>query len=512
MLPELGGQFLRFGFELILTTAGIIWLDPASAPLALLAAAFSFGLPLLANPLLIERDLRVRTHAGALSRFYLDALLGLVAVRAHGAERAIRSEHENLLVEWTRSSFSLQRTAVGVATVQSFVGFGIVAWLLFAHLGRASETGAVLLLVYWALNLPVLGQEMAALVRQYPEQRSLTLRLLEPLGAPERDEASRPCASKPNQGDPIRDSVLECGSPLPLLSAADVESARGLAQSKTSRSCERFEETTGPVAVRIENVTVRAGGHTILEDVDVGIKAGSHVAIVGPSGAGKSSLAGLLLGWHRPASGRVLVDGESLDAPQLDDLRRQTAWVDPTVHLWNRSLVDNLNYGTHGGLAQPIGWVIEQTDLMKLIETLPGGMQTPLGEGGALVSGGEGQRLRLGRAMLRPGIRLVILDEPFRGLDRDRRRQLLGRVRQLWSEATLLCITHDVRETLAFDRVLVIERGRLVEDGDPADLANRAVSRYRAMLEAEDAVREGLWSNEVWRRLRLEDGRLAENA
>jgi len=512
LLPELGGQFLRFSFELVLTTAGIVWLDPASAPLALLAAVFSLGLPLLANPLLTERDLRIRTHAGALSRFYLDALLGLVAVRAHGAERSIRSEHENLLVEWARASFNLQRMAIGVEAAQSFVGFGLAAWLLFAHLGRTSEAGSVLLLVYWALNLPMLGQEIAVLVRQYPEQRSLTLRLFEPLGAAERDEASPSCAPEPNQGGPCRDSVLECGSPLPLLSAADAESARGLAQSKTWRSCERFEGMIGPVAIHFENVTVRAAGHVILEDINLTIEPGLHVAIVGPSGAGKSSLVGLLLGWHRPAIGRVLVDGDALDGHRLDQLRRETAWVDPTVQLWNRSLVDNLRYGIHGGLAQPIGWVIEQADLLKLIETLPGGMQTPLGEGGALVSGGEGQRIRLGRALLRPGIRLVILDEPFRGLDRERRRQLLARVRTLWSEATLLCITHDVRETLPFDRVLVIERGGIVEDGEPAHLANRPVSRYRAMLEAEDGVREGLWSSEVWRRLWLEGGRLTEKA
>ncbi len=181
------------------------------------------------------------------------------------------------------------------------------------------------------------------------------------------------------------------------------------------------------------------------------------------------------------------------------------------MHLWNRSLLHNLRYGAHGRLAQPIGWAIKRTELLKLIETLPGGMQTRLGEGGASVSGGEGQRIRLGRAMLRPGIRLVILDEPFRGLDREQRRELLARVRELWSEATLLCITHDVRETLAFDRVLVIERGRIIEDGDPADLANNGVSRYRTMLEAEDAIRKGLWSSDVWRRLWLENGRLTEN-
>ena len=154
--------------------------------------------------------------------------------------------------------------------------------------------------------------------------------------------------------------------------------------------------------------------------------------------------------------------------------------------------------------------MIETADLRDLLETLPDGLQTPLGEGGGLVSGGEGQRVRLGRALLRPGVRLVILDEPFRGLDRERRRELLARARQWWRGATLLCITHDVGETQAFDRVLVVEGGQIVEDGAPADLAARPGSRYRALLEAEQEVREGLWSSGIWRRLRLEEGRLVE--
>jgi ATP-binding cassette subfamily B protein len=87
------------------------------------------------------------------------------------------------------------------------------------------------------------------------------------------------------------------------------------------------------------------------------------------------------------------------------------------------------------------------------------------------VSGGEGQRVRLGRALARRGVRLVILDEPFRGLDRAQRRVLLQRARQEWRAATLLCITHDVQSTQAFDRVLVVEGGRIIEDDDPARLA-----------------------------------------
>jgi len=126
------------------------------------------------------------------------------------------------------------------------------------------------------------------------------------------------------------------------------------------------------------------------------------------------------------------------------------------------------------------------------------------------VSGGEGQRVRFGRALARPGVRLVILDEPFRGLDREQRRALLVHACQRWRAATLLCITHDVGATQAFDRVLVLDGGRVVEHGTPADLMACPDSHYRAMLEAEALVREGLWSSAVWRRLWLADGRLAE--
>jgi ATP-binding cassette subfamily B protein len=149
-------------------------------------------------------------------------------------------------------------------------------------------------------------------------------------------------------------------------------------------------------------------------------------------------------------------------------------------------------------------------DLRRVLEKLPDGLQTGLGEGGAMVSGGEGQRVRLGRAMLRRDARLVILDEPFRGLDREKRRDLMDRARELWSDATLLCVTHDVGETMSFERALVIEGGRIVEDDAPLALANRADSRYRQLLDAEISVRAGLWEAAEWRRLHMDGGRVVE--
>jgi len=103
-----------------------------------------------------------------------------------------------------------------------------------------------------------------------------------------------------------------------------------------------------------------------------------------------------------------------------------------------------------------------------------------------------------------------LLDEPFRGLDHQQRQALLVRARCLWQAATLLCITHDVSATQAFERVLVVEGGQLVEDGVPAALAAQPCSRYRALLDAEAMVRERLWSGHVWRRLCLAGGRLVD--
>jgi ATP-binding cassette subfamily B protein len=155
--------------------------------------------------------------------------------------------------------------------------------------------------------------------------------------------------------------------------------------------------------------------------------------------------------------------------------------------------------------------VLEAAGLLPVIAKLPDGLATPLGEGGALLSAGEAQRVRLGRAMLKSQPRLVVLDEPFMGLERDRRRTLLTEIRQRWASSTLLYVTHDVSEARSFDRVLVIDRGRVVEDGDPRLLTLMASSRYRRLLQAHEAVHARLNSSAEWRRIRMQDGRVVQD-
>lgn len=459
--PELAVRLLRPLFEMTFTIAGIAWLYPSSAIWALGAATVALLIPLAAQPALAERDLRLRSHSGSLARFYLDALLGLVALRAHGAERSIRREQESMLRQWAIAALGYQRAVTAVDGVQCAAGLALSAGLVLSGILRGGEPAGILLLVYWALNLPTLGQEFGAAAWQYPSHRNTMLRLMEPLAA-----SSQPPALK---------------RPGPAPKSA--------------------------VAISMQNVTVRASGRVILEDINLDLKPGSHTAIVGPSGAGKSSLAGVFLGWHAVSSGRVLIDDADLDPEQL---RTETAWVDPHVHLWNRNVLDNLLYGAPTEAAHSLDETLRSSGLHSVLRNLPDGLQTLLGEGGALVSGGEGQRVRAARAMARRDARLVILDEPARGLDRACRRALIDRAREIWREATLLYITHDVSDTSDFERVLVIENAHIVEDGVPAELATHPDSHYCALLDAEHAVRRGLWANRKWRRLHMDAGSLTE--
>jgi ATP-binding cassette subfamily B protein len=181
--------------------------------------------------------------------------------------------------------------------------------------------------------------------------------------------------------------------------------------------------------------------------------------------------------------------------------------VDPGIQIWNRPFLENLAYATADEGVERIGSALSAADLRGVLQKLPSGLQTYLGEGGALLSGGEGQRVRLGRALMQTQVRLALLDEPFRGLDRGQRQKLLNEARAWWKEATLLCITHDVGETMQFDRVLVIDGGRIVEDGSPAELANQP-SRYRELVSAETLVRKEMWQGRAWRRVRIENGRI----
>jgi ATP-binding cassette subfamily B protein len=463
-LPEIAGHCLYLVVSIVITGTAIVCVYPGSALLAGLAVLAACCIPFLLMPAMAERDLRHRELSASLGSLYLDSLLGSRAIRAHCAERTMRSVQAGQLERWAAAGLSQQALFVRVDAVQTAATLACIVALVYRQSTIAQSPAGLLLLIYWAISIPLLGREAAAVARSLPAMRNTLLRFLELIASPEQP----------------------AGHPVPAV-------------------------RPGGVKIDIEEACVVAGGHAVLDQITLHVRPGEHIGIVGRSGAGKSSLVGCLMGWFQPSSGRICVDDAPLDALRLAQLRSETAWIDPQVHLFRSTLYENLRYGNDSQGVGRFGATLEAVDLARILERAPEGLQTPIGEGGTLVSGGEGQRIRIGRALGRSGVRLAILDEPARGLGHEERRRLLSSLRAHFSGATLICVTHDVSDTLDFDRVLVIERGQIIEQGVPRTLHSQPRSRYRALLDEEGAVRRDLCASSAWRRLRLQDGTIRES-
>jgi len=501
-LPFYLSEFTHIFFQFVMTIIGLLLLDWVGALITFLKLMVPFFFIYYGDYFGTETE-RTRTYLGFLSRFYLDAMEGLVAIRTHGAEGATRREYEGLLGKWVQSNINVYQGEWRYSVISTVLSYGMTALVIFLYAWRDKDPANLLLVAYWSVNLESLRGPLIFLAISYLFDQGKAARFLQLLEAPlEKDLVD---------GDGRRHA--EVAAPVAALTALPAPEASpvGDEEEPSDRAPGAAPGVTTPITgltITLQEVSVVAAEQQIFREVTVTIPAGSQIGIVGPSGAGKSTMVGLLLGWHYPAAGQILIDGLPLDYARLQRLRAETAWVDPTIQLWNRSFLYNLRYG---GNRMPLNMVIDQADLRTVLERLPDGMQTKLGGEGRLVSGGEGQRMRFGRSLQRPDARLVILDEPFRGLDREKRRTLLARARAYWPNATMLCITHDVGQTQDFERVLVVEDGRIVEDDAPHALMARPHSRYRTLLQAEDAVRETLWASESWRRLWLENGVVRES-
>ncbi len=473
LLPELLSRLIRQILEIILMTIGIGIIHPQGAGVAVAAALFFTGAAAAAQPVLKERDLRVRTLTGAINRFYLDALQGIVPIRAHAGERRLMQAHEAVLVDRSRAENAFQTVDTLVIGLETCLGALFSFWMVHSYIQGGNDISGVLLLCYWSLSLPRVGCALAETAHRYPAHRNRVMRYLETLTATEEAADFPPPA--PNM-----------------------------------RSDRTPAQPASGVDIEIQNGRVSSAGRTILTGINLKGNPGEHIAVVGPSGAGKSTLAGLLLGRRGAVSGTVKVDHAVLTHARLKELRRETAWIDPSVAIWNRTLAENLRYGNGPAPAAGIEEILECVSLKAAATQLPGGTDARLGEGGGLLSGGEGQRVRIGRAFGRPGVRLAVLDEPFRGLDRPLRERLLREARERFGGATLFFISHRITESLEFPRVIVMEGGCIVEDGPPERLLADPDSRYHRMLTVEAELRAMFSADRRWRRFRMESGHLTE--
>ncbi len=226
-------------------------------------------------------------------------------------------------------------------------------------------------------------------------------------------------------------------------------------------------------AITYENVSFRyrsADGKATeprwaLKGLDLKIRKGEIVALVGPSGAGKTTLALLLPRFYDPTSGQVRIDGQDIRQATLDSLRQQIGFVTQEVLLFNETVRYNVAYGRPNASLEEIQAAAEAANAHSFIQRLPHGYETVIGERGVRLSGGERQRLSIARALLKnPPI--LILDEATSSLDAESERLVQEAVEHLMANRTALVIAHRLATVRKADRIVVLEKGQIAEEGN----------------------------------------------
>ncbi len=248
----------------------------------------------------------------------------------------------------------------------------------------------------------------------------------------------------------------------------------------------------GEIRGVLEFRRVRAayGDKTVLHDLDLRIEAGESVALVGPSGSGKTSLVNLVPRFYDPIAGEILLDGQPLRQFALRDLRAQIAYVGQHVVLFNDTVYNNIAYGALRDV--PREHVLAAADaafVTEFVAALPQGFDTEIGDNGLRLSGGQRQRLAIARALLK-NAPILILDEATSALDSESERRIQQALGVLRQGRTCLIVAHRLSTIEGVDRVLVLEDGELVEEGDHASLLRRRglYARLHALQHAADGA------------------------
>jgi len=226
-------------------------------------------------------------------------------------------------------------------------------------------------------------------------------------------------------------------------------------------------------AIEWQGVSLRFDpeGEPALANIELSVRPGETVALVGTSGAGKTTLIQLLPRFLNPSSGQVLLDGVPLPQWQLHSLRRQLAMVSQDVVMLNDSLAANVSLGQLPDL-EKVRQCLQAANLWAHVQTLPQGMDTRLGHNASQLSGGQRQRLAIARALYKDAP-ILILDEATSALDNESERLVQDALQKLMQGRTTLIVAHRLSTIEHADRVIVMERGRIVEQGEPAELLAR---------------------------------------
>ena len=374
---------------------------------------------------------RIQESGGRLLQAADQALSGQQEVKVYGAQDAERARYEALASENLRLSMKVESTRSVTSAVIQLMGSICLALLLFfagresIH-GRLTAGDFISLMVSMLAIIPALKQ-LTNVQNMLQKGVASAERLFSVLDADEeRDTGTRP-----------------------------LERARG--------------------ALEFRDVGARYPGQTqaALSGIGFVAKPGTVTAIVGRSGSGKTSLIKLIPRFYEPAVGEILLDGHPLSEYPLADLRRQIALVGQQVMLFDGNVADNIAYGELAAASRDdVRAALDAANASEFVDRLPEGADTSIGSKGGRLSGGQRQRLAIARAILKDAP-ILILDEATAALDTESERLVQDALNRLMPDRTTLVIAHRLSTIEHADQVLVLDQGRLVEQGTHAELLAR---------------------------------------
>lgn len=352
-------------------------------------------------------------------------------VKVYGAQGSELARYESLANANLRLAMKVEATrSISSAMVQLMGAIGLALLLFFAGreamAGRLTAGGFVTLMISMMAIIPALKQ-LTNVQNMLQRGVASAQRLFSVLDADdEKDTGARP-----------------------------LERARGL--------------------LEFRDITTRYPGQSrpALEGISFTARPGTVTAIVGRSGSGKSTLIKLIPRFYEYESGQILLDGHPLQDYRLADLRRQVALVGQQVMLFDGTVAANVAYGElQGAEAVAMEEAVRGANAMEFVSEMPEGLQAPIGNKGGRLSGGQRQRLAIARAMLKDAP-ILILDEATAALDNESERLVQNALQKLMPDRTTLVIAHRLSTIEHADQVLVLDQGRLVEQGTHAELLAR---------------------------------------
>jgi ABC-type multidrug transport system fused ATPase/permease subunit len=253
------------------------------------------------------------------------------------------------------------------------------------------------------------------------------------------------------------------------------------------------EQSSGLVLAEFESVELRGlsvsygESNAALRDINFQISKGEFVGIVGQSGAGKSTLAGVIMGLVNPSQGTVLVNGSDINEIDRRSWREQIGFVPQETFLFNDSVEENIKVWRPSIDEDSLKRASRISQSTEFIANLPDGMASPLGDRGIGLSGGERQRLALARAIVSDP-RLLLLDEATSSLDTESERAFQDALSEIKGDVTILAIAHRLSTVVDADRIVVLEKGAMVEEGSPTDLLRNKNGRFSELYRLQSAA------------------------